>query len=492
MFSANISKSKAQLAVVAAVVLLTLPAAFAAGSNESGAYLGVHIGDITPDVVASLKLNDITGVVVQSLDHDGPACKAGIRNNDVIVAVAGTKIHNAEQMVELMQTMAAGSVADISIVRDGRPQDVKVTLASRKNWMAPNAAPMPNNSSMAKAFASPMPSVAYPADVDVPLMTPASARRGIVVEGLTAQLAEYFGVPSGQGVLVRNVQRGSLGANAGLKAGDIIIKIDGQPIRDLADWRRSMNISTGKTSFSIIREKREQVVEMVMPGTSGQLRLGDDWDYFGQDMNAFNQQMELLGPEFQGQTEQAMMFRSDELEKMQREMEKTFRKNINPQLKMQAREIQKSMKDLEPQLRKQTEEMQKQMEQMRPGIEKQTQAAREQMQRMQPELQKHADEIAKAMALNQEDIDKMRRQIDESVKVITPQIQEQMKLIGPQIQQQMQELQKEMQQHQREWQDMMKNWPSSSSRPRPVLIRAGKRPAISKYPLAINALAVNI
>src|ERR1700742_743035 len=121
MFSTNVSKSKVQLAVLAAAVLLTLPAAFSAGSNESGAYLGVHIGDITPDVATSLKLNDISGVVVQSLDHDGPACKAGIRNNDVIVAVAGTKIHNAEQMVELMQTMAAGSVASISIFRDGRP-----------------------------------------------------------------------------------------------------------------------------------------------------------------------------------------------------------------------------------------------------------------------------------------------------------------------------------------------------------------------------------
>jgi serine protease Do len=464
MFFANISKSKAQWAVLVAAMLLTLPAAFAAGSNQSGAYLGVHIGDITPDVAASLKLNDISGVVVQSLDHDGPACKAGIRNNDIIVAVAGTKIHNAEQMVELMQTMAAGSVADISIVRDGRPQDVKVTLASRKNWMAPNAAPMPNNSSMAKAFAGPMPSVAYPADVDVPLMTPASARRGIVVEGLTAQLAEFFGVSNGQGVLVRNVQRGSQGANAGLKAGDIIIKIDGQPIRDLADWRRSMNISTGKTSFSIIREKREQVVEMVMPGNSGELRLGDDWDSFGLDMNAFNRQMELLRPEFQRQTEQAMMFRSDELEKMQREIEKSVRKD-DKELKHQAREIQKSMKDLEPQLRKQTEEIQKQMEQMRPGIEKQTQAAREQMQRMQPELQKQVDEIAKAMTLKQEDIEKMRHEIDESMQAITPQIQEQMKLIGPQIQQQMQQLQKEMQQHQHEWQDMMKNLPNSSGRP---------------------------
>jgi flagellar biosynthesis GTPase FlhF len=352
--------------------------------------------------------------------------------------------------------MSAGSVANIAILRDGRPENVKVTLGSRNTWMTPKPAPAPN-SAMAKAFAGSRASVAYPADVEVPLMTPASARRGIVVEAITSQLAEFFGVPSGQGVLVRNVQRGSVGANAGLKAGDVIVKIDGQPIRDLADWRRSMNISSGKTSFSIVREKREQVVEMIMPGPAGALRLGEDWDYFGSDLNAMNEPMRSLGPKIE-QT-QAMMFRSDELEKMQQEIEKSVCKHGSKELKRQAKEIQKQVKDLEPQIRKQTEEVQKQVEQMRPEIEKQTQAAREQMEKMGPELQKQADEIAQSMAvLKQQDLEKMRHEIEASMQTITPQIQDQIKIIGPQIQQQMQELQKEMQ-------DMMKSWPGSSDKP---------------------------
>ncbi len=311
MVSARTSKSKTQFAVLAAAVLLTLPALAVPGSNDSGAYLGVHIGDMTPELAASLKLNDVGGVVVQSIDHDGPACKAGIRNNDVIVSVAGTKIRNTEQMVELMHGMAAGSSANIAIVRDGQTENIKVVLGSRKNWMTPGAAPAPINTPGAKGFIAPLPSVAFPSDVEVPLMTPASARRGIVVESLTTQLADFFGVPSGQGVLVRNVQRGSLGATAGLKAGDVIIKIDGQAIRDLADWRRTMNISSGKTAFSIIREKREQVVEMVAPGPAGELRLGEDWDHLDPNMDAFNRQMQRLGPDLQQQT-QAMMFRPDD------------------------------------------------------------------------------------------------------------------------------------------------------------------------------------
>lgn len=471
MISAHIYKSKKQLAFMAAALLLALPAAFAAsGSNNSGAYLGVHISDITPELATTLRLNDISGVVVESIDHDGPACKAGIKNNDVITAVAGTKISNIQQMVAVMNTMSAGSSANISIIRNGSPQNVKVTLGNRKNWMAGQAAPMPNNgmgksNAMAKSFVAPMPPTAFPADVEVPLMMPASARRGIVVEALTPQLAEFFGAPNGQGVLVRNVQRGSLGANAGLKAGDVIVKIDGQMIRDLADWRRSMNISGGKTSFSIIREKHEQVVEMVMPGPAGELRLGEDWDSLGPDMDAFNQQMQLIGPQIEKQT-QAMMFSNDELENMQRDIEKSVNKGVSKELKHQTREVQKSMKELEPQLRKQTEEMQKQMEQMRPEIEKQTQAAREQMQKMGPEFEKQMQEMQKSMAvLKEQDFEKMRHQIEDSMNAITPQIQEQMKVIGPQMQQQMQELRKEMQQQQHEWQEMMKNWPTGSGKP---------------------------
>ena len=302
---------------------------------------------------------------------------------------------------------------------------------------------------------APLPPVAFPADTDVPLITPASARRGIVVEALTSQLADYFGVPGGQGVLVRNVQRGSLGASAGLKAGDVIFRIDGQPIRDLADWRGSMHTNSLKTTFSIIRDRHEQTVEMILPGPAGELRLGEDGDAFGRSMDALNQQMQELGPEIQRQTQQAVqqatMLRPEELAKMQRE-------------------IDNSMKQVQPQIHKQTAEMQKQMEQMRPEIEKQLQAAHEQMERSRPEIEKQAEEIQKSMAvLKQQDFAKMRQQINESLKNLTPQIQEQMNAIAPQIQQQlreqMQELQKEMQQHQKEWQDMMKSWPNSADRP---------------------------
>ncbi len=499
MFSTGIIGSKTQWAVVAAAVLFALPAAFAApypgsGGSSSGAYLGVHINDLTPEQAAGYKLSDSSGVIVMSIDHDGPACKAGIKADDIIMSVNGTRISNIQQMVDVMQTLSAGSVATIGIVRDGHPKDVKVTLTGRHNWATPHSYPVPN-AAAAKSFVAPLPPVSFPADTDVPLVTPASARRGIVVEAITAQLAEYFGVPAGQGLLVRYVQRGSLGASAGLKAGDVIIKIDGRPIRDLADWRGSMHTNSLKTTFSIIRDRHEQTVDMVLPGPSGELRLGDDWDSFDWDMHAFTQPMPKLGPEIRRQTEQAMLLRSDDLANLQRD-------------------IERSMQQVQPQIQQQTVEIQKQMEQMRPEIEKQAQAARRQMERARPEIEKQTQEIQQSMALlKQQDLAKMRQQVNQSLQNLTPQIQQQMQAITPQIQAQMQaitpqiqaqmqaitpqiqaqmqaitpqiqeqmqaitpqiqqqlrrqiqQLQKEMQQHQQNMQQMLKAWPNSPDQP---------------------------
>jgi hypothetical protein len=410
-----------------------------AGDSHAGAYLGVHISNLTPEQAASLRAND-GGVLVLSIDQDGPACRAGMKANDVITAVDGKKVQNSEQLAAMMQTMSGGQTANLAILRNGTAQDIKVKLGSRHEWMSSKWPPPPvANSMMAGPTPAPMamPPMPSPPDPEVPLFTPASARRGVVVEAMTAQLADFFGVPPGQGVLVRNVQKGSLASSSGLKAGDVIVKVNGEIIRDLADWRRSMHSATGKTTFSIIRDKREQAVSMNIPGPASGLRLDErDWDGFEKDLDAFNEQMEQLGPEFEQQNEEAFLLDQDELAKMQRDIERSMRK-MDPQLKQQVRdiekqtrEVQKQMQKLEPQMKKQAEEIQKQMEQMRPEIEKQI------------------AEAQKAMTLSQADMQKMRHDVEESMKTITPQIQ-----------QQMQELQKEMEQHKHDFDEMMKDWP---------------------------------
>jgi hypothetical protein len=337
--------------------------------------------------------------------------------------------------------MPGGQVANVTVIRDGRQQDIKVTLGNRQQWMrsmpyppAPNNGP--NGPLVAGPAIAPLPPVAFPADIEVPVFTPSAARRGLVVEAMTAQLGEYFGVPRGLGVLVRNVQKGSLAANSGLKAGDVIIKINGEVVRDLADWRRGMSSMKGKGTLSVIREKREQTVEMNVPAPMGRLHpeVGDLGD-FSREMANLGGQMAQIGPELQRDNELAML-NHDEFEKLQRDIDKS----VNKQMKHQAKEIEKSMKHLEPQIRKQTEEIQKQMDQMRPEMNKQMDAARQQMEQFGPQIQKQMAEMQKSFTLKQEDIDKMRHDIQESMKDLTPQLQQQM----DEMRKQMEQMQKDL------------------------------------------------
>jgi serine protease Do len=430
---------------VGLVVVLAASLAVAGnwGDSQGGAYLGVVVNEVSTENVATLKLNGPQGALVQSLDQDGPACRAGLKANDVIMAVDGKPVQGTQQLAEMMHNMSGGKVANITVLRDGRQQDIKVTLGSRQQWMTSIPHPPAPNTMVAGPAVAPVPPVAFPADIEVPLYTPSAARRGLVVESMTAQLGEYFGAPRGQGVLVRNVQKGSTAANAGLKAGDVIVKINGEAIRDLADWRRSMTSLKGKATVSVIRDKRTQTVEMTVPGPISRLHLeiGDLGD-FSQNIEDLGEQMALLGPELQRNTQLAMLNR-DEYEKMQRDLDKSVQK----QMKHQAKEIEKSMKHLEPQMKKQAAEIQKQMDQMRPELNQQMESARKQMEQIGPEFQKQMAEMQKNFTLRQEDLDRMRHEVQESMKDLTPQLQ-----------QQMDEMRKQMEQ----WKS---DWPYSVERP---------------------------
>jgi S1-C subfamily serine protease len=68
---------------------------------------------------------------------------------------------------------------------------------------------------------------------------------GIQADDISGQLGSYFGVPDGEGILVREVREDSPAAKAGLKAGDVIIKVDGDRVRTTSDLRAKL------------REKRE-------------------------------------------------------------------------------------------------------------------------------------------------------------------------------------------------------------------------------------------
>jgi serine protease Do len=373
--------------LVAAVALATAEPrpAFGWPDPHPSSYLGVHIDEVTPQTASALKLSDASGALITYVDQDGPACKAGLKNKDVVVGFNGSKVQSPDQLQEMIHGTPAGKTVSLTVVRDGQKKDISVTLGA---W--PNAVARAHNLPPGSVMAFAPPNVKIP-DIDIPSFTTLSSRHGMVVESMCPQMADYFGVPRGQGVLVRSVEKGSPADAAGLKAGDVIVKVNNETVHDMADWRRAMHVRAGKIPVAVVRDKHEQFIVINLPTSADTSKLEDrNWgDYSGMlaDLKPSEQQLQQMREEI----ERSMKLSQQDIEKMQKEIQKSI----------------PSQKELQKQIEESTKLQQKDIEKLK------------------------AD-IAKSVPSQEE----LRRQIDESLKNLTPQLQQEMEQFKQQMEQQ--------------------------------------------------------
>jgi len=370
-------------------------------------YLGVHIDEVTPQTASALKLSDTSGALIAYVDQDGPACRAGLKSNDVVVGFNGSKVQNPEQFQDLIHATPAGKTVSLTVIRSGQKKDISVTLGAWPNPLAhaQSFAPLPPRVYAGPVMAGP----GFP-DIDVPSFIALASRHGVVVENLCPQLSDFFGVPHGQGVLVRSVEKGSPADAAGLKAGDVIVKVNNETVHDMADWRRAMHVRAGRIPLAVVREKHEQtvVINLPAPGDTSKVQDMDGGDFEGQ-MRAFQQEMEKLRPEHErAQTEMLAEVKPDEKELEQ------MRKDIEDSMKLKQKDIEKMQKEIQKSVPSQKDlaEMQKQIE--------------------------------KSVKPAQKEVEQMRREIDDSMKSWTPQLQQEMEQLRKQMEQQKLDLQQMM------------------------------------------------
>jgi serine protease Do len=239
------------------------PWVFSSEESGTGAYLGVDISDVTAERLSALKLREEKGVEVTMVDQDAPAGKAGLKEHDVILTMNGTAIESGAQLRRMIHETPAGRVITLGVSRDGQPMSVKVQLADRRKeyaFVTPKA----------KDFNFEMPDVHVMPDIDIPSMNmvvvTTSARSGLMVENITPQLGEFFGVKNGNGVLVRSVEKGSRAEKAGFRAGDIIVKVNDQAIHDTSDFTHAVKSRNGSSvNVGVVREKKEQNLNLTLP-----------------------------------------------------------------------------------------------------------------------------------------------------------------------------------------------------------------------------------
>lgn len=323
-----------------------------------GSYLGVDTRDVTPDRLGPLHLKEEHGVEITLVDQDAPAGKAGLKEHDVILTLNGTAVESVEQLRRMIRETPPGRVVTLAISRDGQPMTIKVQLADRKNDFAYSFGPK------VKDFKFVMPALPNMPDIDMPMsivVVHSSMRSGLMVENLTPQLGDFFGTKNGQGVLVRSVEKGSRADKAGFRAGDVIVKINNEPIHDAGDFTHALRSHKDNTAtIGIIRDKKEQTITLTLPE-----RKQSDF---------LNESLEL--PEINAETREELSRLKCEIARMKPEMQEALDQHaaeferIKPEIERHAREIvnqqkefKKEMRELQRQLHDHQLEIQRELKQ---------------------------------------------------------------------------------------------------------------------------------
>jgi membrane-associated protease RseP (regulator of RpoE activity) len=230
--------------------------------RSGGSRLGVSIEDISADRAKELRLKEETGVEIKAVVPDSPAAEAGLEEGDVILEYQGARVESAAQLVRMVRETPAGRTVTLEVSRDGSPRTVRVKVEEREN----------DHRKFVRRHRIEIPHIEIPdIDIDIPDIPdlggiPFSLRLGAQVESLTDQLGEYFGVKEGNGVLVRSVRKGSPGEAAGLRAGDVIVRVDDEEISDASDLRSALRGRRGKElKLTVVRDRREQTLAVAAP-----------------------------------------------------------------------------------------------------------------------------------------------------------------------------------------------------------------------------------
>lgn len=236
----------------------------------SGSWLGVETNEVTAKKAKELKLPAECGVLVGKIVPDSPAAKAGLKERDVITELNGQKIEGTAQFRRMIREIPAGRVAQLTILRDGRSQNISVTLGKQELPRVNGVMriPSPGTFNVRVPDMEELPEFVEMDNLDsFGVIGMPHPRLGIDAEDVQGELGTYFGAPNGEGVLVRSVFSESPAAKAGLKAGDVITSVNGKPVRHVRDLRSELKGASEEKSLKIglLRNKSDMTVDVQIP-----------------------------------------------------------------------------------------------------------------------------------------------------------------------------------------------------------------------------------
>jgi serine protease Do len=199
-------------------------------------YLGVSIQSITPELAKAMKLENRQGALVADVMPNSSAAKAGIHRGDVIVGFNGAAVQDSHDLPVMVAKTPIGQEATVTLLRNGKAQEVSVTVAK-----------MPSEK-RAAAESSPT----------------SASQWGLELQDITPQMARRRGLAEDSGVMVVGVQPGSPADLAGLQRGDIIREVDRQPVHSVQDVREAMAKADNQHSLLLLVQRDQGNIFVAM------------------------------------------------------------------------------------------------------------------------------------------------------------------------------------------------------------------------------------
>jgi serine protease Do len=196
-------------------------------------YLGLLPEDVSEALAKQFGLSQPTGALVAQVEANTPASRAGIKRGDIILKVNGQTIENGNDLRLRISQTPPGTTVNVTLWRDNRSEDVKVTLGE-----LPNQQSAENNEGENGG---------------------PGTMQGVQVQTVTPDMTQDLGVPNGtRGVVITAVDPASQAAAAGLDRGIVILEVNHKPVTNTQEYRQAVSAADDHSVLLLVMPPNQE------------------------------------------------------------------------------------------------------------------------------------------------------------------------------------------------------------------------------------------